>query len=58
MKHELYKKEQEALQKQIAVAIAESLQKQKNRKEAQFLRLQQDVEVWRLLSSRWRQARD
>lgn len=45
MKYELYKKEQEAMQKQFAEAAAESLQKQRTRKEAQFLKLQQEVEV-------------
>lgn len=47
MKYELYKKEQEAMQKQLAEATAESLQKQRTRKEAQFLKLEQEVEVRR-----------
>jgi hypothetical protein len=48
MKYELYKKEQEAMQKQLAEATAESLQKQRTRKEAQFLKLEQEVEVRRV----------
>lgn len=45
MKHELYVKEQEALQKQIAESIAENLEKQKAKKEAHYLKLRGEVEV-------------
>lgn len=45
MKHELYMKEQEAMEKKLAETIAENLQRQKSKKEGQYLKLQQDVEV-------------
>lgn len=50
MKHELYLKEQEAMEKKRTESLAESLQKQKTRKEAQYMKLWQEVEV--LASSR------
>jgi hypothetical protein len=45
MKHELYVKEQEAMEKKLAETIAENLQRQKSKKEGQYLKLQQEVEV-------------
>lgn len=45
MKHELYLKEQEVMQKKLAEGIAESLQKQKTKKEAQYMKLWKEVEV-------------
>ncbi|TYZ65994.1 hypothetical protein PybrP1_007445 [[Pythium] brassicae (nom. inval.)] len=50
MKHELYMKEQEAMQKKLAESIAENLQKQKTRKEAQYMKLLQDVEDGKALA--------
>ncbi|KAJ8546920.1 hypothetical protein ON010_g11315 [Phytophthora cinnamomi] len=44
MKHELYMKEQEAMEKKLAETIAENLQRQKSKKEGRYLKLQQDVE--------------
>lgn len=46
MKHELYLKEQEAMQKKLVEGIAENLQKQKTKKEAQYMKLWKEVEVW------------
>lgn len=45
MKHELYLKEQEVMQKKLAESIAENLQKQKTRKDAQYMKMWQEVEV-------------
>jgi hypothetical protein len=45
MKHELYLKEQEAVQKKLAESIADNLQKQKTKKEAQYMQLWKEVEV-------------
>ncbi|ETI41147.1 hypothetical protein L917_12973 [Phytophthora nicotianae] len=50
MKHELYMKEQEAMQKKIAETIAENIQRQKSKKEGQFLKLQQEVEDGKILA--------
>ncbi|DBA00193.1 TPA: hypothetical protein N0F65_007818 [Lagenidium giganteum] len=50
MKHELYLKEQEALQKKLADTIAENLQKQRTRKEAQYMKLRKDVEDGKALA--------
>lgn len=45
MKHELYLKEQEVMQKKLAEGIAENLQKQRTKKEAQYMKLWKEVEV-------------
>ncbi|GMF17839.1 unnamed protein product [Phytophthora lilii] len=45
MKHELYMKEQEAMEKKLAETIAENIQRQKSKKEGQYLKLQQEVEL-------------
>ncbi|KAE8980693.1 hypothetical protein PR003_g7934 [Phytophthora rubi] len=50
MKHELYMKEQEAMEKKLAETIAENLQRQKSKKEGQYLKLQQDVEDGKILA--------
>ncbi|RLN87476.1 hypothetical protein BBJ28_00021999 [Nothophytophthora sp. Chile5] len=50
MKHELYMKEQEAMQKKLADTIAENLQRQKSKKEGQYLKLQQEVEDGKVLA--------
>ncbi|KAL4116511.1 hypothetical protein PRIC2_011964 [Phytophthora ramorum] len=50
MKHELYVKEQEAMEKKLAEAIAENLQRQKSKKEGQYLKLQQEVEDGKILA--------
>ncbi|KAJ0396171.1 hypothetical protein P43SY_006214 [Pythium insidiosum] len=51
LKHELYKKEQEALQKKLADGIAENLQKQKTKREAQYTKLWRDVEEGKSLAA-------
>lgn len=51
MKHELYLKEQEVMQKKLAESIAENLQKQKTKKEAQYMKLWKEVEVGGILQS-------
>lgn len=53
MKHELYLKEQEAMQKKLAEGIAENLQKQKTKKEAQYIKLWKEVEVHVQNWNRW-----
>ncbi|KAL3669245.1 hypothetical protein V7S43_005628 [Phytophthora oleae] len=50
MKHELYMKEQEAMEKKLAEIIAENIQRQKSKKEGQYLKLQQEVEDGKLLA--------
>ncbi|KAG1707867.1 hypothetical protein DVH05_024518 [Phytophthora capsici] len=50
MKHELYMKEQEAMEKKVAETIAESIQRQKSKKEGQYLKLQQEVEDGKALA--------
>ncbi|KAG7380414.1 hypothetical protein PHYPSEUDO_007235 [Phytophthora pseudosyringae] len=50
MKHELYVKEQEAMGKKLAETIAENIQRQKSKKEGQYLKLQQEVEDGKILA--------
>ncbi|GMF59460.1 unnamed protein product [Phytophthora fragariaefolia] len=50
MKHELYMKEQEAMEKKLSETIAENLQRQKSKKEGHYLKLQQDVEDGKALA--------
>ncbi|KAF4030483.1 hypothetical protein GN244_ATG17736 [Phytophthora infestans] len=50
MKHELYRKEQEAMQKKLAETIAENIQRQKSKKEGHFLKLHQEVEDGKVLA--------
>ncbi|KAF4318068.1 hypothetical protein BBO99_00005592 [Phytophthora kernoviae] len=50
MKHELYRKEQEAIEKKLAETIAENLQRQRSKKEGQYLKLQQEVEDGKVLA--------
>ncbi|KAG7398354.1 hypothetical protein PHYBOEH_011262 [Phytophthora boehmeriae] len=50
MKHELYRKEQEAIEKKLAETIAENLQRQRSKKEGQYLKLQQEVEDGKALA--------
>ncbi|CAK4997452.1 unnamed protein product [Aphanomyces euteiches] len=50
MKHELYMKEQEAIQKQVQINIAEALTKQRNKREANFLKLRNDIEEGKVLA--------
>ncbi|OWZ08583.1 hypothetical protein PHMEG_00018846 [Phytophthora megakarya] len=50
MKHELYRKEQEAREKKLAETIAENIQRQKSKKEGQYLKLQQEVEDGKVLA--------
>jgi 5-formyltetrahydrofolate cyclo-ligase len=45
LKHEQYKKEQEALQKKINESIQENIQKLRAKKEASYLKLRKEVEV-------------
>uniref|UniRef100_K3W8N9 Uncharacterized protein n=1 Tax=Globisporangium ultimum (strain ATCC 200006 / CBS 805.95 / DAOM BR144) TaxID=431595 RepID=K3W8N9_GLOUD len=51
MKHELYLKEQEAVQKKLAESIADNLQKQKTKKEAQYMQLWKEVEDGKALAA-------
>ncbi|KAG6963437.1 hypothetical protein JG687_00006569 [Phytophthora cactorum] len=55
MKHELYTKEQEAMQKKLAETIAENIQRQKSKKEGQYLKLQQEVEDGKILAKELRE---
>ena len=45
LKHEIYQKEQEDLQKKVAMNIADSLAKQRNKRETNYLKLRKEVEV-------------
>ncbi|RHY56697.1 hypothetical protein DYB30_005487 [Aphanomyces astaci] len=50
MKHELYKKDQEDIQKQIQVNIADSLTKQRNKREANYVKLRRDIDEGKSLA--------
>ncbi|ETW08263.1 hypothetical protein, variant 1 [Aphanomyces invadans] len=50
MKHELYKKDQENIQKQIQINIADSLAKQRNKREANFVKLRRDIDEGKSLA--------
>ncbi|ETV67662.1 hypothetical protein, variant [Aphanomyces astaci] len=50
MKHELYKKDQEDVQKQIQVNIADSLTKQRNKREANYVKLRRDIDEGKSLA--------
>ncbi|KAF0687626.1 Aste57867_20610 [Aphanomyces stellatus] len=50
MKHELYKKEQEVIQKQIQINIADAITKQRNKREANYLKLRNDIEEGKALA--------
>ncbi|OQR94625.1 phosphatase PTC7 family protein [Achlya hypogyna] len=51
MKHEIYQKEQEELQKKLAHSISENLAKERNRRDAKYLRLQNEIDEGKALAA-------
>ncbi|EQC41887.1 hypothetical protein SDRG_00743 [Saprolegnia diclina VS20] len=51
MKHEMYQREQEELQRKLLLTIADNLAKDRNRREAKYLRLRSEIDEGKALAS-------